>query len=67
MALGPTCIPTIREEIVRLQQADLHDLRRAVAHETAGRRLQPAIARRSAVVTREWFHRPRTPRLLHVH
>ena len=68
MALGPTCIPTIREEIVRQQQADLHDLQaRAVAREAGGRRVHQTIARRGAVSTRDWLHRHRPLRLLHVH
>lgn len=66
MALGMTCIPTIREEVVRLRQADiLHELENgAPAHEVAARRAQKTIdaAATQRPSRRHWQSRP-----VHIH
>lgn len=69
MALGPTCIPTIREEVVRLQQADLlHPAEASLLADEAGRRRdQKTGARNSPVARHPWRHRHWPARAAHTH
>jgi hypothetical protein len=69
MALDLTCIPTIREEVVRLRRTDLVDGLDVglLAYEAAGRSAQRASARRHAATTRGPSHRHRPSRLVHAH
>ena len=69
MALGATCIPTIREEIVRLQQADLLHAAEAslLVHEAGRRSAQKTGARNSPVATHPRRHRHWPLRASHTH
>ena len=69
MALGATCIPTIREEVVRLQQADLLHAAEAslLAHEAGRRSAHKTSARGSEVAKHPRWHRHRPLRAAHPH
>jgi hypothetical protein len=68
MALDLTCVPTIREELVRLRKADnlpaIHF--GLLAHEAAGRSAQPTSAR-AAAPSRAPSQRHWPSRLVHAH
>ena len=69
MAVGPTCIPTIREEVVRLQQADLLQAAEAslLAHEAGRRSARKTGAGASPVATHARRHRRWPLRAAHTH
>ena len=69
MALGATCIPTIREEVVRLQQADLLHAAEAslLAHEAGRRSARKTDASGSPVGTHPRRHRRWPLRAAHTH
>ena len=72
MAIGMICIPTVREEVVRLRQADLLDEVDArqlelLAHGSDEREPQKLDAPRGAAVARRLSHRHWPVRLAHTH
>jgi hypothetical protein len=71
MAIGMTCIPTLREEVVRLRQVDLLDQVEArrlesLAHETT-ERARVLVARHEAKGAPRRSHRRWPARLAHTH
>lgn len=72
MAIGMTCTPTVREEVVRLRQADLLDEVAArqlelLAREADNRGPQEPATRRGAGAARSRSHRHWPARLVHTH
>ena len=69
MAMGPTCIQTIREEVVRLQQADLLRAAEAnlLAYEAGRRSAQKTVARNGWVATHPRRRRHWPARAAHTH
>lgn len=72
MAVGMSCIPTVREEIVRLRQAELIDEVDALqlelmARDRDERRAGEPVGRRNARAARARSHRHWPARLAHTH
>lgn len=72
MAIGVTCIPTVREEIVRLRQAELRAQMKArqlelLARDADERDPRVPVARRGAKGALRRSHRHWPARFAHIH